>query len=364
MKYAFVSLSAEGARLGRRVKAKMQSDITLYERTPVFPEAESVRFQRTADLTAEIFSEYDGILYIMASGIAVRSIAPHLVSKTSDPAVLVMDECGQHCISLVSGHLGGANAWTADIARAAGADPVITTATDVHHRRAPDDLARELYMKAEPLEALKRVNSLIAEGKRCLFFLDQDRKDRLFLEERLKKCHVEALPVKTMESCRFDAAVLITDAQETCRKPHVYLRPRNLYVGIGCRRGTPEELIERALSEALDRIGASPLQIAALASVSLKSDEEGLLALGRKIGRPVQFFEPHILRKVIEAHHLEESAFVKKTIGVGNVCEAAALKAAQQGRLVFPKTKYTQVTAAIAAGLSQSSASDRDTGKK
>jgi cobalt-precorrin 5A hydrolase len=364
MKYAFVSVSAEGARLGRRVKSRLGTDITLYERTPVSPETEAVQFHRTADLTARIFGIYDGILYIMASGIAVRSIAPHLVSKASDPAVLVMDECGKHCISLVSGHLGGANAWTAEVARAAGADPVITTATDVHHRKAPDELARELYMKVEPLEALKPVNSLMAEGRKCLFFLDRELEGASFLEQRISASGVAAESLQHMENHDFDGAVLITEKKISCRKPHVYLRPRNLYVGIGCRRGTGEDLIEKALSEALAQIGACPGQIAALASVSLKSDEEGLLALGRKLKRPIHFFESDQLKEIIETHHLTESSFVKKTIGVGNVCEAAALKAAQNGRIVLPKTKYPQATAAIAAGRSQSSASDRGTERK
>lgn len=110
----------------------------------------------------------------MAAGIAVRAVAPHIVSKASDPAVLVMDECGKHCISLLSGHLGGANAWAREVAAAVGADPVITTATDVHGYRAPDDVARELHMRVEPLGALKPVNSAIAEGKSFLWLVDTE----------------------------------------------------------------------------------------------------------------------------------------------------------------------------------------------
>ena len=110
MKYAIVSVSKEGAQLGVRVKAGISGEGTLYERRDGASGKEAVYFTRTLALTADIFSCYDGILFIMASGIAVRAIAPHVVSKASDPAVLVMDECGKHCISLLSGHLGGANA--------------------------------------------------------------------------------------------------------------------------------------------------------------------------------------------------------------------------------------------------------------
>ncbi|CDA50169.1 putative uncharacterized protein [Dialister sp. CAG:486] len=148
MKYAIVSVSKEGAQLGVRVKAGISGEGTLYERKDGASGKEAVYFTRTLALTADIFSCYDGILFIMASGIAVRAIAAHVVSKASDPAVLVMDECGKHCVSLLSGHLGGANAWAREVSAAVGADPVITTATDVHDSRAPDDNAPEMSMTA------------------------------------------------------------------------------------------------------------------------------------------------------------------------------------------------------------------------
>ena len=173
MKYAIVSVSKEGAQLGVRVKAGISGEGTLYERKDGASGKEAVYFTRTLALTADIFSCYDGILFIMASGIAVRAIAAHVVSKASDPAVLVMDECGKHCISLLSGHLGGANAWAREVSAAVGADPVITTATDVHNRRAPDDIARELMMRVEPLAALKPVNTVIAAGRAFRWFLDE-----------------------------------------------------------------------------------------------------------------------------------------------------------------------------------------------
>ena len=130
---------------------------------------------------------------------------------------------------LVSGHLGGANAWTAEVARAAGADPVITTATDVHHRKAPDELARELYMKVEPLEALKPVNSLMAEGRKCLFFLDRELEGASFLEQRISASGVAAESLQHMENHDFDGAVLITEKKDILQKaPCVPEAPQSL----------------------------------------------------------------------------------------------------------------------------------------
>ena len=187
MKYAIVSVSKEGAQLGVRVKAGISGEGTLYERKDGASGKEAVYFTRTLALTADIFSCYDGILFIMASGIAVRAIAPHVVSKASDPAVLVMDECGKHCVSLLSGHLGGANAWAREVSAAVGADPVITTATDVHNRRAPDDIARELMMRVEPLAALKPVNTVIAAGRTFRWFLDETVEGSASIATRLKE---------------------------------------------------------------------------------------------------------------------------------------------------------------------------------
>ena len=104
MKYAVISVSKEGAQLGAKVQRALGGDGTLYERYGSESGADAIYFNRTVALTADIFSQYDRILYIMATGIFIRAIAPHVVSKASDPAIVCMDECGMHCISLLSGH--------------------------------------------------------------------------------------------------------------------------------------------------------------------------------------------------------------------------------------------------------------------
>lgn len=352
MKYAVISVSAEGARLGQRVRAAFPGG-TCYERRGAESGEAAELFSRTFALTKEIFPAYDGLLFIMASGIAVRAIAPYIVSKASDPAVLVMDECGKHCISLLSGHLGGANAWARDVAAAVGADPVITTATDSHGKPAPDDIARALHMRVEPLGALKPVNSAIAEGKDFLWYVDPDTDGADSIRERLS-----ALGVTAQDSLRdAAAAAIISEKNISFSSPHVYLRPKNLFVGMGCKRGTPEALIREAFEGALAKAGVYAYQVKALASVDLKADEEGLLTFAETMGLPIHFYPAEELRKCAEEHHVEISKFVEKTIGVGNVCEAAALREAHSGRTLLPKTKFTQATAAVAVGLSVSSAS-------
>lgn len=362
MKYAVVSVSAEGARLGQTVKAALGGDGTCYERRGAESGEEALYFSRTFALTEEIFSQYEGILYIMASGIAVRAIAPYVVSKASDPAVLVMDECGKHCISLLSGHLGGANAWCREAAAAAGADPVITTATDVHGRLAPDDAARILHMRVEPLAALKPVNSAIAAGETFLWAIDPEVKGAASIRDRLSALGVA--PVLYNENMECAAAAVVSERNLPVRAPHVYLRPENLFVGIGCKRDTPESLIRDAFEKAAVQAGIFPYQVKSLASVDQKADEKGLLSFASHMGLPIHFYPAEELRKYGEAHHVEVSKFVEKTIGVGNVCESAAHREALRGRTLLKKTKFKSVTIAITAGLSGSSALDRDIRKK
>ena len=364
MKYAVISVSREGALLGRRVKDGISGEGTLYERKGAESGGEAVYFNRTLALTSDIFTKYDGLLFIMASGIAVRAVAPHVVSKASDPAVLVMDECGKHCISLLSGHLGGANAWAREVAAAVGADPVITTATDVHERRAPDDVARELMMRVEPLGALKPVNSFIAEGKRVCWFLDMETEGAVSIGKRLSEKGISFLPLSDLPKEEFEGCVIISNEKVHADKPFVRLIPKNLYVGIGCKRGTAEALIEDAFQKALFQARAYEYQVASLTSVDAKADEKGLLDFAMHHHLPIHFYKAEELRKVTEDFGLPISKFVENTIGVGNVCQSAALMESMKGKTLLPKTKFASATVAIALGLSGSSALDRVTRRK
>ena len=352
MKYAVISVSKEGAQLGAKVRRALGGNGTLYERYGSESGEDAIYFNRTVALTADIFSQYDRILYIMATGIVIRAIAPHVVSKASDPAIVCMDECGMHCISLLSGHLGGANQWTRVIAEAIGADPVITTATDVHKRHAPDDVARELMMRVEPLGALKPVNSVIAAGGACPWFLDKTTDGAEEIEKILRAKEISVEDAENISKGNYEACVIISERNIRSKKPFVWLRPKNVYVGIGCKRGTAEELIKDAFYRALETAGIHIYQVASLASVDLKADEKGLLDFAQHMNVPIHFYKSEELKRISEVEPMEISAFVEKTIGVGNVCQTAALKESKQGKIVLAKTRYKSVTVAIAKGLS------------
>ncbi len=363
MKYAVISVSETGAALGQKILAVCPGG-TAYERRGAESGKDAILFDKTLDLTENIFSAYDGLLYIMAAGIAVRAVAPHVASKTTDPAVLVMDEGGNHCISLLSGHLGGANVWAREIAIVVGAEPVITTATDVHGKRAPDDIARMFHMRVEPVEALKPVNAALAAGKDFAVFVDMSCDGAKETVKKFSETGIAARPYTEAETKKLAACAVVTEENLPVSCPHVYLRPKHIFVGIGCRRGTPEALVSDAFQKALAMAGVSVWQVKSLASVDIKKDEEGLLDFSRHIGIPIHFHKAEELLKVAEARQLAVSEFVLKKIGVGNVCETAAIAEASMGRTLLAKTKFPSVTVAIAAGSSASSESGPDMRRK
>lgn len=335
-------------------------------------DASEVRFyQKLSEEMADAFVRYDALIFIMAAGIAVRSVAPYVASKLSDPAVLVLDDRGQNIISLLSGHVGGANELTRLLAKKLRSNPVITTATDVNQLLAPDVLAGRLDMVPCPKENLVVFNGALLRGRKLVYLLDSSLKCRAEYERRLRASHVpyevvdgSELPDRLASTNVTDSGltgaagkaegagqnalyVVLSDRQRQASSRVLYLVPRGLIAGVGCRRGTAPELILAALQEACGCIGWQIDRLDRLASTVVKADEQGLLAAAEGLQLPIDFFENQSLEEAIERYGLSESEFVKKNIGVGNVCEAAALCCTERGRIALPKNKYEKVTVAL-----------------
>ena len=314
-------------------------------------------FSRIVAATADVFSRYDALVFLMATGIVVRSIAPLIRSKLADPAVVVMDEKAKHVISLLSGHVGGANALTRQLAAALGSDPVITTATDVEGKVAPDAIAGRLGLVPEPHGAILAVNRAVLEGAQLRYIIDDALPLADFYQEQLAALGDEVffrgegiLPKEGETRPIVEVVITRTPAEFPAHQKRggLFLRPERLIAGVGCRRGTPWEAIRAALQDACGRIGVPVEGISCLASTAVKRDEVGLLTIADVYGIPIHFFENAELAAVIERYGLRESEFVKKTIGIGNVAESAALaEAGQRGRIALGKTKYEKVTVAL-----------------
>lgn len=380
MRIFIISFTARGAALALDVKKGLQSVHTvtcfsgskscglsreLLKETAVLKES-------LADWTKAAFADADAVCFVGACGIAVRSIAPYAADKLRDPAVLVMDEGGRFCISLLSGHAGGANALCRKICGLTGAQPVITTATDVNRRFAVDVFAAENGFALTDRSLAKEISARILEGKRISLYAERgiftERIEEELsgtLREILEPQGVSLMPewestedVSLMQERGSTEDASGTDLgiylgfypKRIPDKRLLWLPPRNVILGLGCRKGTSAEQIEEFLKELLIRERIPFEAVAAIASIDLKRGEPGLLEVCRRRGVEFVTFSAEELSGV--EGEFSASDFVKKTTGTDNVCERSAKKAAESygifSGFCFRKQRQTGITAAAA----------------
>ena len=346
MRCAVFTATPRGTKTALRVRASLDASVDIFIKAGQEMPAEVRVYERLAPQVAAAFRQYDALIFIMATGIAVRMIAGSLKSKLEDPAVLVLDEEAQHVISLLSGHIGGANELTRELAASLGADPVITTATDVQKKLAVDVAAARLALRPSPKEQIKRFNSAVLDDAAIRYVIDENLARASFYKKRLDDMGLTALFGRELPP-KEDLTAFITADESVRREDVICLVPRRLVAGIGCRRGTEMSEIRAALEAALTKIGRSIADVSLLASTEVKADEAGLLALSAKLKRDIRFHSNEKMQETIDAYGLSESPFVKKNIGIGNVAEAAALASVPAGRLALAKTRFEKVTVAL-----------------
>lgn len=275
-------------------------------------------------------------VFIGAAGIAVRYIAPWVLDKFHDSAVLSMDEKGEYVIPLLSGHVGGGVELAKEIAVCVGAVPVITTATDLQNKFAVDVFARENHLHIGSKRLAKEISAAILEDQTVGFYSALPVLGPL--PEELCLCE------NVEELCKRHLGIAVS--QELIESAHILcLTPRSLVAGIGCKRGTSREVLEERLTEVLASLGAERRQIRAFASIDLKKDEAGIRELAKAYGVPFITYSAEDLRDVGTVS--SGSEFVEKITGVDNVCERAARKYFPDGEMIMPKKKLCGVTLAI-----------------
>lgn len=363
------------------------------------------------------FEQVDAIVFVTASGIAVRSVAEHLTHKSKDPAIVCMDECGKHVISLVSGHAGGANALTQMLADVMWATPVITTATDVEGRFSIDEYAREhdlvvtdwakvkaisaevLAAGAEPVwvdeaevlqEEEKRACEIGKEQKSTGIDVGKIENDGCKnevdgCENRIDGCENEVDGCKNrvdgsenkVDGCgnRINVKrlqigshqVIITPKDGSVDAQTLQLIPRCIVAGVGCKKGTPVDKIEHAVQDAFAKAGLRMEALCAVVSIDLKKEEAGLLEFCETRNVPFETYAAEELQAVPGTYSASE--FVSGVTGVDNVCERSAVKYASEhgmnqgeqllgrqakhGELLLRKQAYGGVTVALAYGCSE-----------
>ena len=328
MRSAIFAFTERGKATARRVAEQLSGDIALYAPPRLAGEGFNAYEGGLSECVGGLFDR-DALVFVGATGIAVRAVAAHVVSKRSDPAVIGMDEAGSFVIPLLSGHIGGANALARMLAAALDAVPVITTATDVNDRFSVDAWATERDMAICPIALAKRVSAEILV-RDVPFWSDGVMPERL------------ANGLVRDDKGDLGICVSVHDL-----KPFVdtlLLVPRALRLGIGCRRGTPAEAVEAAIQKALSKNNLRIEGVAGAASIDVKADEAGLLECCRDYGWPLTFYSAEQLNAVPGS--FSKSEFVRNTVGVDNVCERAA--AASGGRIIVGKTALNGVTVAVA----------------
>ncbi len=253
-------------------------------------------FQDLMQTAGAVFADTDALIFVGATGIAVRAIAPYIKDKLADPAVLVVDEAAHVLIPILSGHAGGANDLARQLAKALDAVPVITTATDLQDQFSVDTFAVQQHLRIVEKDEIKHLSGALLAGE-----------------------PIGALTPKS--------GFVISPHPVGHPFSHtLHLVPQDLVLGMGCRKGTPLEGLKEFVAECFGEQGLSIYRIRAMASVDQKAEEPGLKALAGDLGVP--FFTYSAEELLTQQGTFAGSDFVRQTVGVDNVCERSALCAA------------------------------------
>jgi cobalt-precorrin 5A hydrolase len=301
----------------------------------------------------EIYQTAEALIGVMATGIIIRAVAPHLQGKLVDPPVLGVDANGKFVISLLSGHYGGANELARQVAEGIGATPVITTASDSLGKQSVDELARILHLVILNPKSLVAVNAAVVNGERLALVLVGGVK--------LPADLVSGYTIETAQSteeaaeivAKYDAAAVVSREPIAAKfsKPVTFLKPKRVIVGVGARKEITQQQVLDAVDSALAKVQLPLMRVDGLATVDIKASSKPMVDAAQKLGFKFQFFTVPELAAVEHPDLSPDSLMVTQKIGVGGVCERAALKAAGQNpHLILKKQKLNGVTVAVAEG--------------
>lgn len=345
IRLSIISFTKAGIQLSRRVKAALQEklEVELETKCKAFREdgedvGVSLVTTSIGEWAGRRMQERNALLFIGACGIAVRAVAPYLTDKLQDVPVLVMDEKGNYVVPILAGHMGGANELAKMLAQGTGAQAVITTATDLNQKFAIDVFAKENGFSISPKDGIVKVSAKILAGEavtvsvetwhgRCGFFEKKGMREVPYPPAGFVDL------VITGENRAFDASVT--------------LRPKEYILGFGCKKGKSADEIARFVEEKMAECQIAVTQIFALASISQKKEEEGILEWCRREGVRFLTYTAEELQEV--EGDFTQSSFVMEQVGVDNVCERAALKACGTGgKLIVRKYAAQGMTLAVA----------------
>lgn len=345
---AIICITKNGLRLATEIQDKLGEGNIFFVKSQLddklqellnSSKATSVK-AKLKEFVPQIFNEYRYIVFIMATGIVVRTIAPLIQSKFEDPAVIVTDERGTNVISLLSGHMGGANEMTLYISHLIDSNPVITTATDVNNKSSLDMIAKKLDGYIENFrDSVVKANSMIVNNKKIGLYIDGNYEVDTRGFELLQKEDIDAID-------DIETIVVISDKQDLGFKNQniIKLVPRDIVLGIGCKRDTDCEHMKTSLLDFLQKHNIDIHAVKAIGSIEVKKDEKAIIEIGKYLNVPFKVFTVEELSTVDELY--EKSDWVKKNVGVHSVSDPSA-HLLSGGNVIVNKTKYQGITFSI-----------------
>lgn len=331
-KIAVIIASDQGAKLALTIRqelpgAELYSTVEREHCTPI---------TSIQTFVSEQFSRFDALVFIGALGICVRAIAPCVRSKYTDPAVINIDSSGNHVISVLSGHIGGANRMTLRLAAILGANPVITTQSDNNDLWALDTLGQTYGWKANSTSPLNTVISTFVNTRPVALLLDIKDEGTRFMERTAPK-HVSLFyHFDDIDQQQFEALIAVTPYIYPTSIPTLYYRPAILHLGVGCRRGCSPLGIQKHIFRTLENTGLSPLSLKSVSTIDLKKDEPLIHELIRDNNTELHIYTAEELQGIEVPN---PSAKVLDVTSIPGVAEACALKTSGNTRLVLEKQK-------------------------
>ncbi|MCM1226355.1 MAG: cobalt-precorrin 5A hydrolase [Clostridium sp.] len=328
MRSAIISVTKNGTAISEKIAFSLKNDHECIQYAfGKYANENTVSFAKLGSLVSDIFSKYDALVFICACGIAVRTIAPFVCSKLTDPAVIVIDEQGKFAVSLLSGHIGKANALTQKIADISGAIPVITTATDIGKKFSPDSFALANDLHICETDMAKEIAAAVLNNEKIGIYSD-------YPIENLPECFSENSEIGISISENFSNSPF---------KKTLHLVPKNIVMGIGCKRNTDADKLEDFILKNLEKYNIPIWRVRSINTIDLKKYEAAICEFAEKYDIPLKTFSADELTAV--DGDFSSSEFVLKTAGTDNVCERSAC--ADSGILFAPKYAENGMTFAL-----------------
>ena len=286
--------------------------------------------EKMSNIVKDIFDDVDAIVFTCSLGICVRVIAPFIKSKKTDPAVVCIPNGGLMAISVLSGHLGGANKLATELAGILGAQPIITTATDIMGIKAPDIIAKENGLYIDSMADCKKISSILVDSGEVAI-LDEDG---IIKEPGYKEYN---------ENERYEGIITITNKADRYYDNCLKLIRRNIVLGIGCRKNYDPEQMKTQVLDKLKEMNLHEKSIAVVCSIDIKAQEPAIMELSKYFGVPYKTFTAKQILKVENLFKVSE--FVKSAIGVGAVAEPCVYLAGAE--IIMHKVSMDAMTLAI-----------------